>query len=311
METENASAAAVEVTEKPKTEKKKLLVVNPRIGDSQTYNFGYNNLHVAFVSGEEHNRTQCSSFITCREYINRCVLSHLTKNKFFDGHRPGTDVPIDTNKLRLLLATALPNTSVKSLTDFKQNLFNAKAGINRYEELAGWKKSVICTVKHKTCKGNVWMITSPNEWMSQPQLLSTFILLLRFICMHPTIDTNSIDTIHSSMITAAKKYEEAKHKNKGNFVHDGDLEARFYNEDIILKYAFVVENAKTFFEGIDMEKAWPASATDAAFVSTSGIDKFIKGEAVYSDTVKLLQKTFADIWNARKDSIVEDPKEVS
>jgi len=305
METETLSEPIVE-----KIEKKKLLVINPRIGSSQTYNFGYHSLHVAFVSNEEHKRTQCTSFMTCREYVNRCVLSHFTKAKFFDSYRPTVDAPIDTNKLRLLIGTALPNDSKETLESFKQALFNAKSGINRYEDLAGWKKSVICTVKHKECKGNVWMITAPNEWISQPQLLSTFVLLLRFISMHPTIDTTSIDTIHSSMISLAKKYNEDKQKKKGNFVSDGDLEYRFSNEDIILKYAFIVKNAKTFFDGVDIEKAWPKSAIDSNFTPTSGIDRFISCDSNYSDTVKRLQTAFGDLWKKHRNSEAKVLEEV-
>jgi len=307
METEALSEPSTE-----KTEKKKLLVITPRVGDSQTYNFSYHSLHVAFVADEEHKRTQCTSFMTCREYVNRCLLSHFTKTKLFDSYRPGVDAPIDTNKLRLLISTALPDDSKETLERFKQALFHAKAGINRYEELAGWKKSVICTVKHKACKGNVWMITAPNEWMSQPQLLSTFVLLLRFISRQPTIDITSLDTMHSSMISLAKKYNEDKQKKKGNFVSDGDLEYRFSNEDIILKYAFIVKNAKTFFDGVDIEKAWPKHATsiDSNFVSSSGIDRFIACDANYSDTVKRLQIAFGELWNKHINSQAKVLKEV-
>jgi len=297
METENTTS---EKEIEPTTEKKKLLVVNPRLKDTHTYSLNFNSLHIAFVSDEEHKRTQCTGFLTCREYINRCVLSHHMNKRFFDSYGPGTDAPIDVNKLRLLLATTLTNDSKEHSDAFKQALFNAKAGINRYEELAGWKKSVICTVKHKMFKSNVWMITAPNEWMSQPQLLSLFVLLLRFITMHPTIDTTSIDTLHNSMIALVTQYNKDKTEKRGKLVTDCDLEYRFPNEDTILKYAFIVKNAEILFSGVGIEKAWPVDVSEPSFTSTSGIDRFIGNETGYSDTVKQLRLTFHDMWIKHK-----------
>jgi len=295
----------------PKTEKKKLLIVKKRHNsDSNRYNFGRNSIHVAFVSDEEHGRTQCTSFMTCREYLNRCALSHFVNKKFSDNYAPGTDAPIDTNKLRLLLTTDLHDMPKGAIAEFKQALFNAKAGINRYEELAGWKKSVICTVNHEVYKTNMWMITAPNEWMSQPQLLSMFVLLLRFMCLHPTIDTSSIDTIQNNIIDMMEKHEENKQKKKQNFTTDPDLECRFQNEDAVLKYAFIVKNVKEVFGGIDIEKAWPSSASDASFTTSSGIDMFIACRGGYSDTVKLLQDAFAEMWKKHRNLNVEIQKNV-
>jgi len=304
--------AASEETEQPKIEKKKLLVISPRASEGSSYSFSYNSMNFAFVSDEEHKRTQCTSFLTCREYINRCVLSHIVENKAGGNYSYGVDAPIDTNKLRLLIATGPYDAPSEHITKFKQNLFNAKAGINRYEELVGWKRSVICTVKHKACKGHVWMITAPGEWISQPQLLSTFVLLLRFICLHPKIDTTSIESIHSSMVNLAVKYNKDKESPSSRFVSDSDLEFRFGDINTIHRYAFLIKNAGELFKDIDLKKAWPTSANDSVFTMSSGVDRFVaKDEVNYSDTIKLLQKAFRDMWDKYNVPNKEALKEVS
>lgn len=140
-----------------------------------------NDLQYAFVSSPKEGRKQCHSFMACRDYIHEAIRSFLYKKDealctYF--YNPNEQPPIDINALRLIVTKTFKTNTNNNIDKWKQKLFSAKAIINMYENMAGWKKSKIVTVNHTT-KDNVWLLTGPKEWMSYPNLVSMVTLILR------------------------------------------------------------------------------------------------------------------------------------
>lgn len=155
--------------------KKKLIRVTDSVEFHKTYpNISYTSF--AFVSHPDDGRRQCISFKSCRENVCSILRNAVRGDVSLSSYKD--EYPrIDLNKTRVLVGR---NTfgDDDGKKEYKRNLFSGKAAINYYEDLAGWKRSKITTVKHDALNF-AWMITGPKEWLSYPSLFSMFALILR------------------------------------------------------------------------------------------------------------------------------------
>ena len=267
--------------EKEKKKKKQLIKVQGLPDSESGGGYSYRTMHYAFVSNPAEGRKQCTSTMTCREYVNSSVYKSV-------NNLTGTDLPpVDFTRLRLLMARD-PN----DLAKFKSKLFNAKAVLNLYERNAGWKPSTITTVNHSAYK-NAWLLTGPQQWMSQPQLLSMATFIMRFISNNGPIDVSNLNAAETSMKRLLDDYmekkKEASKREYHSFEHDGDIESflsRFWDKMYVL-----VKFADEIFAGVGHDTAWVKPGKDS-FGVVSGFQTFVDGKATYTSEVKNAAKKF-------------------
>ncbi len=117
-------------------------------------------------------RQQTSKFTGCREF-----LCEAPRNAVNSVNKDLLETDIDFGKFRLLLATSCKNDEAKLS---KERVFSGKRALNLFESEAGWKQSVITTVKHEQYdEDQIWMLTGDKRWMKAPQMISLAALIMR------------------------------------------------------------------------------------------------------------------------------------
>jgi hypothetical protein len=263
------------------TEKKKLIRVEPYNNATKSV-YKMNNFHFGFITGPEHNRKQITQLVTCREYLNRSVWASFNRNKINIADYGVGEYPIDFGTMRLLIVH--DPSDVKS---FKERLFNGKAVLNLLEELAGWNKSTITTVKHPIYD-NAWLITGPSGWMSTPQLLSIATWVLRLSADYGPIDTNSFDEYEADLFRLYKSTPDDGNTKRGF------SDATTYNKKIWDKIYILMKYHSEIFKGIDLSKAWYCNDEDISmFTVRSGFLSFSEEElSLYSKEAENSRKNF-------------------
>jgi len=229
------------------------------------------NFNFAFVSSPEAGRQQATKCTICREYVNRAVMSSVTKVSV-EHHKPGKYPEIDMEKLRLLIIH-----DPEDLKAFKTRLFNGKAILNLLEGINGWKPSTITTVKHENYN-NVWLITGPKEWMSQPQTLSIATWMLRLAAYNGPIDVDNYKNFESNLKNLLN--ENCNSSDVSNYLIKG------WNRI----YPFIKYHDE-IFEGMDLETAWKHTNTHT-FMVRSGFFTFTDGKPTYSEAAVAAQERF-------------------
>ena len=147
----------------------------------------------AFVSAPEDGRKQVREFVSCRDYMNDCMIQYIhgRNDRKAQGFfwREDKNAPLDLDHLKLLFSLmpifiSKPEPVEKEPIEILRNrLYSAKRAINMYESLAGFKKkSVLTKVKVDDKKvPNCWMLTGPKEWMKSSHLVSMITLIFRVI----------------------------------------------------------------------------------------------------------------------------------
>jgi hypothetical protein len=165
--------------------------------------------------------------------------------------------------------------------DFKRKLFNGKAALNLLEGLAGWKKSTITTVKHSNYS-HAWLLTGPEEWLSQPQLLSLATWVLRLAGFSGPLNVESYDHLEKSFFDLLQDD------------HRGNSDTKTYCNEFWNKAFVLVKYHKEIFDGISMKDAWPKDG-DSGFGAYSGLLTFCRSDASYSRKVQAAQKRFSEL----------------
>lgn len=253
--------------------KKKLLRIEDRKIRSK-YGSCIGGLSFCWVSSPAQGRVQASSVHTCREAICGAVFRYIMKTTRSDScHVYGTDSPIDTTCLRLL---------VLSNCDEKKRLFNAKAMINIIESHLGWKKSTISTVVHRSFD-HTWLFTGPGAWMSQPQFVSTYMLLIRWFMKNP-IEASTMEELDIAVRARLEKY------NTRN-----DLDLNKYMPALWPNLLTLLMRRDEIFGTSDPEVVYKADGEPVSFYSGSGVYEFVNKRAKYNDHIKAAVDRFSAI----------------
>lgn len=260
------------------TEKRKLPVVQKRRGDDGASYGLTQGVYFAWVSSPEEGRTQASAFCGCREYLNRIPHLSLGKKKGSSLHDPEVDAPVDFNKFRLLITG--PGS------DNKSKLFSAKAKLNLLEELAGWEKSKISTVKHPLYNA-VWLVTGPKEWMSTPQLVSLATFVLRFCTQHGPFNAGTYDDFEVEIHNYLKDHRTVSAAS--DIVYNL---ATYWDKMYVL-----MKHSREVFGGIDIDTAWDKNENvdNGVFGISSGIRSFWEDEDLYDVAISDAATRFRDL----------------
>jgi len=185
-------------------------------------------------------RTQITPFVYCRERVTGYVhaaMNNLDYNEF-DSDRE----PFDRETLRILIAKDPQN-----FEQFRTKLFNGKAIMNIYEDIAGWERSKITTVKHEV-RNNVWLLTGPKEWLMAPQLVSAFTFILRLTAEYGPFDVDGgLDSVEDEFERLCKKWRG----------RDGHYDVTGYLEKFKDKLYVLVKYHKELFGKDGAKKLWP------------------------------------------------------
>jgi hypothetical protein len=246
-----------------KGEKRKLPRVKARVGQSGK-EYSPSGFRFAFVSSPEEGRQQATALNSCRENVNNGIRTHICGQH-------GKDAPVDRSRLRLLVA----GPSKQS----KDKLFNAKAMLNLCEDLAGWKRSTISTVKHENYD-NAWLITGPGEWMMAPQLLSACTLILRVCTQAAPVKAETYDEFEKEMRRLNKQKDTGDCRDYLGLYWD--------------KMRVLLSEAKKIFEGLDVDKLWGVDY-EGSFGWFSGIYQFWKNNDQYDPTAAKARKRFREL----------------
>ena len=266
------------------TEKKKLIRVKGLRGANKPI-YALTSFNFCFVSEPDPEREQVTPIATCREHLNRNVMLSLNRGKCDNQEIHGTDKTVDTSKLRLLIVSDPTN-----IYTFKSKLFNGKAVLNVIEELAGWEKSKITTVKHEIYS-NAWLITGPKEWMSQPQLLSIATWILRLTADYGPLNTESYDELEANL------YRVFKREERNTSTARGYADAQTYLKYLWDKLYIIISFHNEIFNNISTEVAWKyVSGEDGpSFTQNSGFLEFVNGNRFYLNDLYQSQKVFKEL----------------
>jgi len=257
--------------------KKKLIRVKKWPADEGNP-YGYNKPQFAWMSPPvEGVRTQLTPFVYCREQVT--AQAHAAMNdKRHNDFKPSEGYNFDKEKVRILIAR-----DPKDFNEFRDKLFNAKAVMNVYEDIAGWDQSKITTVKHEI-HDNVWLLTGPGGWLMSPQLISTFTFILRLGAEYGPFDVDGgIDSVE-------RDFKALVSEHQGKDGH-GDITRylrSFRNEIyILLKYH------KELFGKEDHKKLWAPKAGSSNIGVYGGMLSFCSTYGNNSDfQYKRLKKNF-------------------
>jgi hypothetical protein len=267
--------------------KKKKLIRVQGLGGRSPY--GHSSMNFSFVSSPADGRRQVCSIVTCREYVNRTVWAAYN-GKSVSNYTHAANPPMDFDRLRLLIVH-----DPDGVEAFKRKLFNGKAALNLFEKLAGWKKSTITTVKHSDYS-NAWLLTGPQEWISQPQLLSLATWILRLASFAGPLNVESYSHLEKSF------YDIKNKRNTGSNSDQTTYASKFWDKSYIL-----VKHHKEIFKGMAMSDAWSPESS-GNFGVYSGFMSFCDKSASYSDKVRAAQSRFHDLCKTqlpRKNSLIK------
>ena len=272
--------------------KKKLLKIEGLPGSSRHNGYTFTSMNFAFVSSPSDGRRQVCSSMTCREYVNRTVWAALNHEN--TSHYNPENPPMDFTKLRLLVVH-----DASDVAAFKQRLFNGKAALNLFEAINEWRPSTITTVNHSHYS-NAWLLTGPQEWVSQPQLLSLATWVLRLASFAGPLDVSSYDALEKSFYDI-KKAAPSDSSDKATYCRS------FWDKSYIL-----VKYYKEIFQDMSLADAFPAPPKDEGNFATrfginSGFLTFCTENPAYSPKAAVAYKCFKKLCNEhlpRKNSLI-------
>lgn len=286
------------MTDKPK--KKQLIKVGSDFPNATGYE--HTTMNFALVSSPATGRKQCTKAMSCREELNKAVslkIDHSPTLLKIGNNDPvpvkntsgESNSPVDFEKLRLLIIKSVD----ANYEDFKTKLFSGKALLNCYERKAGWGTSTITTVKHPNYK-QVWLLTGPKEWMSQPQLLSVATFFIRLMSVHGPIEMDTFEQAEMGLKELHFNHMEKLNNRKEGvsyFNHYPDIESYLGHIDEI---KLLVLNMDKIFK-MSIEQAWEDNKrVGRGFGVKSGILSFFGNEPLnYNDNVDNARRTFAEI----------------
>jgi len=228
----------------------------------------------AWVSiSETGKRKQVTPNVSCREALIRRAWDS------FNGRVDSNSLtPVDFSKTRLLITK-----DPEDVAEFKKRLFNGKAALNLLEDINGWTRSTITTVSHPFNK-NVWLLTGPKEWMSQPQLTSLATWIIRLAAKDGPFEVDSVANFKKSLY----KLKQDVHSGIRQVTDDNRLFLNAFYEKMFV----LLGNHKEIFKDINLMTAWAAVSENQHFGVYSGFHSFILGNAVYSAEIIEAKKRF-------------------
>lgn len=265
--------------------KKKLPVVNCRKGVSSSEQYGVTGtqMHFAFVTKhEDDTRTQATGFMTCREYVCKSILAqHMKVNGPYSAF--GKDTLIDTEKLRLMIAFG-PN----NIDTLKPYVFTAKAAINTIESAFDIEDRLkISTANHEK-SGKVFLLTGSKVWLSTPQLLSLFLLIMRGLSYYKNVDTTSFDTIE-------RCFEGLRLPKNDRKTSDSMVLSSMWD-----KVFPIIAFRDEIFKDVTIEQAYSIKKgiCDDTFRSRCGVQSFIEDKGIsYNENVAKSREMYEKIIN--------------
>lgn len=257
---------------------KKLIVIKKTQYTRETYRPS-SGLNFAFVLKKDDDRIQASGLLSCREYMCKTFYAHL---KGVDGPATvyGKDVPVDTEKLRIMLLTGKDY-----FESYRTNLFTAKAALNVIEEMAEFTEKSVITTANSELYGKVLLLTGSKEWVSCPQLFSLMLLILRLSTSYDGIDTSSFDAVEESL---------RRISNICSSERNGDANTMSVLWDKVYP---LTKFRKEIFGEDTMKEAYSLNSgtSDDVFRSCSGVTSFITGTLNYNNHVRSSQENYKKI----------------
>lgn len=263
------------------TTKKQLVQVKGLPGSTRPpYSLG--SINFAYVSSPATGRSQVTELITCREYVMKKVWHAVNE------YQQNMEVPpLDLSKLRLLIVHDPQDSE-----GFRRRLFSGKSALNLLEKFNNWSPSTITTVRHQYYK-NAWLLTSPAEWMSQPQLLSLATWILRLISKDGPINTDNYDVFESELFQIKEKAFIGN--GAGGIERTPDngsyLKAFWDKLYIIMKYH------NEIFKDVGLLDAWPSVEKHDYIHVNGGLLTFVNEDANYTEYARASQKRFFELCN--------------
>ncbi len=194
----------------------------------------------------------------------------------------------------------------QDLDNFRRRLFSGKSALNLLERFNNWSPSTITTVRHQ-CYKNAWLLTSPAEWMSQPQLLSVATWILRLISKDGPINTDNYDIFESELF---KMKEKALLGNSVGGI-DRSLDNGQYLRAFWDKLYIIMKYHDEIFKDVGVLDAWPdVEKYDYVHVN-GGLLTFAEEDTNYTEYAREIQKRFLTLCNKhlpRKNELIEGGK---
>lgn len=192
------------------------------------------------IENKYNYRQLLTYFTTCRE-----SLVHTLRNRMITKSENHL---VDYNNLRLVLAFS--NRSVK-VEETKEYVFYAKQVLNMMETEAGWDNSVITTARYINNDNNLcFLLTGSKNWMSSPQLISMYVLVLRSIYSYiKHINRKQVEKELNSIEDVRSLFNKISGADIGDSAHVGVCRKHFYN--IMKNYDKIFKEGEDFTFDLD------------------------------------------------------------
>lgn len=188
---------------------------------------------------------------TCKDYMHDIVRAHVNKGSGTNhGYSYGINRPVDMNNTRILLKeSGIKNTP----SEFKTGVFSGKRVINYYEKRykMSSKTRLFRAINHEEPR-EYWMLIGPSEWVSNPYLLSLYLLIFRAF-----IENGKKFTFEDEM-DIADYYKQIDTRDANILLNVAD------------KIHVVLENRELLFKDLGINDLYPKDAYWYDFHATAG-----------------------------------------
>lgn len=134
-------------------------------------------MQYAFLSADNK---QCHAWIKCRDFLHDALRCHITGKKegiYGFSYNPGTDPPLDLEKMRMMVKREPAKVESKSSEDTKEMVDSALSILRCIEDYSGIKplSDIYCTSGDK----DVYVFESAADWMESTFMISLYTFLIR------------------------------------------------------------------------------------------------------------------------------------
>lgn len=260
----------------------------------------------AFCSIAEKGKVrQLTDFMHCREIAIDHLRADICDVKEYDKHYheiyeedrslEKKNIPLD--KTRLLIYRKVqnsPNATVfnKRCSGFEIEIINGVEIINAFEKELGWIRTRVYRANHKEDITNrVYMVVGSKRWLSCPQALSIYILLLRSGGINDAVFHKGVDVFLSSI----------RNMRTINYTDKSYLKNRSH------QWLLFLRNIGKIFGRRNMHDRYLPKSSEGYDLSFEGIAAMLEGETEDQEAYKRWKTVLS---NAKRKTVLSNAKNI-
>lgn len=137
-------------------------------------------LEFCFLSSKNE---QVHQFATCKDFLHDAVFGHITKkpiNVWNFKYNAGSDLPLSTRKMRMLITTCKETTGKSNLIGPRlEGMLDFMHQLEDVLKIKTKTAAYVCEDPPANYKTGVWLLESNARWLRTPVMVSLYSLMVR------------------------------------------------------------------------------------------------------------------------------------